>query len=1285
MSVKLDLSSTGDLSATATDGDDFIDLGPGNTARVDGMGGFDTVLLRPTQQSNHFGIYIPDYFKNVEAIQGSAATEHVTIDAQILRSLQVFDGGGGNDEILVHNIMDSITGNTYDLSQTKVVNAKLDLDYLPPDLPVTVKVGHRETALAIHAQSESRVTVDASESGITFTLAERNEMFANGVDTIRDASGSYNYAPVMLRNVGEDRYHRPADGTFFIDEGQDAEVIMVPGGGRLVVNGAGLGLDQSGAVTLLDNSQGVTHVYVDLTPDDGVDNRLDIGTLTVAALQWTFEFNEDATGETVQQVIRKLTSTPTPLPPGEGVQSDVVRLDLYDATGSTVYEGMWITRIPQAAQPLSPAGNSAPATDGDDEFVAPVDIFRGDYSLNGGAGTDTLHLAGWLDEHRLHEVAEFSSIEKVVFNRDGGYLTITAAQLAEVHTIVGGLADDVLPNLGRIILVDEHQTTFDLRDMTLSGAYAFIPSSHYSTVVFSDKDHVKLTESVLAWFGYGIRIRLVGDVFTDEERAELHESGVYVWDASDDGASNLAPVISELDGDRISAWGSNAVALDLGGDASITDDMRVRKLTVTVVNGNGHDNLGISTTGSIVLPNGLVEGGEILHENSPYSFAHIYNVSNTSFEILFNNEAPQEYINSLVRALTYANTGTAPLTQREIAISVSDGADKTTTGTVTVTHTTDAQVLDPAGNSAPSTSQDDTFIAPIGIFRGDYSLNGGAGTDTLYLTESEAEFDFTDLAEFSGFERILFHETGGLLRLDDAGFAEVDAIAGATDGNGVGDIILDGAPRATFDLRGKTFTESYAITVATSYADLIVSDKSQILSCLHSLPRFGLRVKLLGDTFTETERTQLIERGVAHIWDDSDNGPGNLAPVIAGLDGDHVQARNGDAVSLDLEANATLSDDRKIRKITVTVLNGDANDRLGISTSGSIVLTDGLVEGGEIRIGSVPFATLFNVTNTSFDILINGQAYPPRIDTLVRALTYANTGDAAETQRQIRISVSDSADKTTTATVTVAHTADQRPQPAEPVAPSLLELSSSTVRENTPAGSEIGRLSAVDPDTGDRLTYTLLDDAGGRFAISGDRIVVADRLKLDYEQGQSHAVRVRVTDSHGLSMQKDFTIAIQDVIAEIVTGTEGHDVIRGGLGRDVLTGRGGDDFLSGGLGNDVLTGGRGKDVFLFDQKSNRKANLDRVTDYVVRDDSIHLERDIFSKLARKSPEKPTKISKSFFTIGPKAKDKNDYLVYNDKTGKLYYDGDGSGTKVKAVEVAIFVNKPKLQYTEFFVV
>lgn len=252
-----------------------------------------------------------------------------------------------------------------------------------------------------------------------------------------------------------------------------------------------------------------------------------------------------------------------------------------------------------------------------------------------------------------------------------------------------------------------------------------------------------------------------------------------------------------------------------------------------------------------------------------------------------------------------------------------------------------------------------------------------------------------------------------------------------------------------------------------------------------------------------------------------------------------------------------------------------------------------------------------------------------------------------------------------------------------------IDLSGNQIVENSKTGAEVGKLTGSDYD-GDALTFTLLDNAGGRFVIdSNGSLRVTNDYALDFEQATSHTIKVQVKDSAGATYEESFTVSVTDDTNEKVTGTATADVITGGAGKDVLNGGLGNDELAGGLGNDTLTGGKGKDVFVFDSKlgtssTDRKVNFDKITDFSVKDDSIYLDNAIFKKLGSGTEAKPKQLSKSFFTIGNKANDKNDYLIYNDKTGVLSYDADGSG-KGKAIEIAQLSKKLAMTYKDFFVI
>jgi len=95
-------------------------------------------------------------------------------------------------------------------------------------------------------------------------------------------------------------------------------------------------------------------------------------------------------------------------------------------------------------------------------------------------------------------------------------------------------------------------------------------------------------------------------------------------------------------------------------------------------------------------------------------------------------------------------------------------------------------------------------------------------------------------------------------------------------------------------------------------------------------------------------------------------------------------------------------------------------------------------------------------------------------------------------------------------------------------APVGLAISNASVDENKPAGTLVGTVSATDPD-GNALAYSLVDDAGGRFAIDGATGKVTTTAAFDYEAAHSYGIVVRATDTGGLSSDKAVTVAIGDV------------------------------------------------------------------------------------------------------------------------------------------------------------
>ena len=96
--------------------------------------------------------------------------------------------------------------------------------------------------------------------------------------------------------------------------------------------------------------------------------------------------------------------------------------------------------------------------------------------------------------------------------------------------------------------------------------------------------------------------------------------------------------------------------------------------------------------------------------------------------------------------------------------------------------------------------------------------------------------------------------------------------------------------------------------------------------------------------------------------------------------------------------------------------------------------------------------------------------------------------------------------------------------------PTDITLVPSAISENEPIGTDIGDLTAVDPDSGDSHTFALVPGAGSAdnalVRVDGDSLESA--AGYDFENDSSFSVRVRATDDAGESTEKAFTITVSD-------------------------------------------------------------------------------------------------------------------------------------------------------------
>jgi Ca2+-binding RTX toxin-like protein len=139
-----------------------------------------------------------------------------------------------------------------------------------------------------------------------------------------------------------------------------------------------------------------------------------------------------------------------------------------------------------------------------------------------------------------------------------------------------------------------------------------------------------------------------------------------------------------------------------------------------------------------------------------------------------------------------------------------------------------------------------------------------------------------------------------------------------------------------------------------------------------------------------------------------------------------------------------------------------------------------------------------------------------------------------------------------------------------------------------------------------------------------------------------------------------------------------YDGIAGGSGIDKIVGTTKADTLMGLGGNDILTGGKGKDAFVFNTKLSKKSNVDKLTDFNVKDDTVRLDDVVFKALAL------GKLSVDSFHIGSGAHDADDRIIYDSKKGALFYDADGDGAEAQ-VQFATLSKNLKMTAADFFVI
>jgi uncharacterized delta-60 repeat protein len=254
-----------------------------------------------------------------------------------------------------------------------------------------------------------------------------------------------------------------------------------------------------------------------------------------------------------------------------------------------------------------------------------------------------------------------------------------------------------------------------------------------------------------------------------------------------------------------------------------------------------------------------------------------------------------------------------------------------------------------------------------------------------------------------------------------------------------------------------------------------------------------------------------------------------LNPVNS-LGGNLAYTENGDPIVLDsdvgiIDADLSAANDFGGATLTLVRAGGpSAEDQFSaVGTLGDFS------PGGNLVVGGTTIGTVTSNAGGRLVVTFNSNATNSLVNSAMRQIAYANSGDSPTNSVVIEWIFSDGNNGTqgtggplnATGSVTVTITAVND-------SPSDLSLSSTSLGENLPDDSIVGTLSTTDTDGGNTFTYTLVAGTGdtdnGAFKIDGTTLRATN--SFDYETKSSYSIRIRSTDQGGLFTEKVFNIRV---------------------------------------------------------------------------------------------------------------------------------------------------------------
>ena len=220
--------------------------------------------------------------------------------------------------------------------------------------------------------------------------------------------------------------------------------------------------------------------------------------------------------------------------------------------------------------------------------------------------------------------------------------------------------------------------------------------------------------------------------------------------------------------------------------------------------------------------------------------------------------------------------------------------------------------------------------------------------------------------------------------------------------------------------------------------------------------------------------------------------------------------------------------------------------------------------------------------------------------------------------------------------------------------------------------------------TGNEIAQTLVGNAGANILNGGGAIDTMQGLAGNDRYYVDNAADVILEVAAGGTQDRVLTSTsyqltagaqVEELITTSAAGTSAINLFGNAFGQ-LIVGNSGSNIINGLAGSDTLRGYLGNDFFIFDTALGA-SNVDFIDDFSVADDTIRLDNAIFTGLVAGT------LAASAFQTGTAAADALDRVIYNNATGALLFDSDGTGASA-AVQFGIVSAGLALTNADFFV-